>query len=366
MTPSPFVRATLTATRTQVADGQAVVEGWLDRLDQLLSLPEAETTAEDLYDLLACWGALQRVRPDLLTQLDETDLSGQGERSLQQHLPGRAGEVLAIPQPQEWLETAQSWLTEARDHCDPAERVEHLVCLLTDLDEAELVAWGIRRWGIAPGKLTTELQRCATWLVEHPEVFVPTGVYVQAVGLGVDPGLPGRDLPLTWTADKFVVLLDELERIEAYLSFADIIPLSPEELAQARQSLEPRPHTTSPWLPPVRVRPLAAAQGVVQSPRPGLLRWRSPDQHLVALLVLPEWSDTAMEMVPIRLTIFEGEEPTSQLTGCPVWLAGVQGILNTGGVALYSLANLRQSQHPPRLEVGPSREVWLLETNVPE
>jgi hypothetical protein len=345
MNTTPYVRLALTATRRGVADAAAVAEGWVDRLDVLLSGAGEQAPAQGAYDLLALWAALRRLRPDLLTQMDGLGASARADREIQDQ--GRAAATLALEvlNPEGWLEEARELLADNEVEPDPAELTARAVALLADLDEADLVVWAARALGVPPAAdLEQALRACAAWLEQHADVFLHAAVYVQAVALGLRADLPAVDLNLAWTADKYVLLLDRLEEAEAELS-ATGEPLEPAlfEAARRRFLTAAQAPDARRWLPPLRPWQAAAAAGPGGQPHPRALRWRSPDGRREATLVLPSVSDPVRETGQVRLNFFAGEEPARSPVPETVHLAGVPAAVETEGTATFVLGRLRQA-----------------------
>ena len=62
---------------------------------------------------------------------------------------------------------------------------------------------------------------CGIWLAENLDAFTPLSGQIQAVAAGFRPDLLDLDPALALTGEKFVLLLDELTRFEAFLNLED-------------------------------------------------------------------------------------------------------------------------------------------------
>jgi len=351
-----YVRPGLLATRTRIADPGLLVDLWLDRLIDLHQGYVSGEPAEDAYDLLAGWARLQRTLPDLLAATGRLDEWHAVASAIQQQGPELVKLALQLPNPAGWLDEARRYqqaldLQEADlDLPAWAER------LLTDLDDADLVAWTGQKLG---QDITTleALQDCGRWLEENAALFAPCGVYVQALGMTLRNDLPQHDLDLAWTADKYVVLLDVLEEIEPLLTFPQS-PVFPQEAARelfGRSSgtviLRPTVPAAHDWsgLAPVAA---LAARGSVPT-RLAHRDWLSPDGQFTATLVFdPQGTG------PIRVNFYRSGESSVPLTR-GVELAGVTAEVDERGNADFprqALDQARREAHPLTLKVG--EEFW--------
>jgi hypothetical protein len=251
----------------------------------------------------------------------------------------------------DWIDRAAKLETTEEDAV-----TDRTIALLDELDAAELLAWTAARvWkrDLPDGREAVAV--CLQWLEDHPNLFIAASDHIQAVGLGLDPDLFARDPDLAWTADKFVLLLDELEDVEAYCANTDVPAFAPEALDVLRRLVRP---SHRPWLPAVRPAVLAAADTHEEQPRPVLRRWLSPDRRFQACLVLPEWSNDLRDGKPVVLTFFAGDDPARELAGQPVRLAGIAGTIDPDGRVSFVLGDLRAANADPVLQVGPEGTTW--------
>ena len=362
MTPTPYVRPALSVIRAGTADAAAVVAAWLSRLGHVLAAPSDRGADLGAHELLALWAALQRLRPELLRQGDPSGHAARANEAVHGLGGERARKAATVARPADWLASARSF-AEGMASLDDAEATA--ARLLAELDEAELAAWAARRLGGADETLEKDLATCATWLEEHPQVFLPAERYVQAVALGLRQDLPAFDLDLAWTADKFVVLLDDLEEAERDTGGENVLPLPPDLLAAGRAALRlSRGGAARSWLPPLLPTPLTAAAVPAGGGTFRLLRWRSPAGQRRAYLVLPDVMAPDARSQVVRLNLFDGDEPVRGEAGLSVTLAGVPATLTDDGSATLLLDHLRQAQdagHGPTLRVGEDQADWHLE-----
>ena len=167
-------------------------------------------------------------------------------------IAGPAGRALTRPNPAAWLGEARQFeeaFDSVIDHAELPVWAEHL---LTDLDDATLVAWAARHFGAADDELETQLRDCETWLEEHADLFLACAVYVQGVGQTLRLDLPDADWYLARTADKFVVLLDEQEAAEERLTSVDGIAFDPRPCWNCSDFLHRTARRSSP--PPIPLR----------------------------------------------------------------------------------------------------------------
>jgi hypothetical protein len=358
MTVNPYVRPALAITRQGRADPAAVIQGWLDRLGGVLASASDESLARVAHDLLALWAALQRVRPELIEDKESRKILEEAHAVVPQDGPDMAPQARAGVDLESWRARARAFAE--RDDDDPDTDATRAVALLATLDEADLLAWALRRLGMADEALEAELRALGDWLEDNAAHFVPAAAYVQSVGLALRPDLPAWDLDLAWTADKYVILLDELERVEVELSLATAPPLPQGMLAALRKREATAPLPAVAWLPPLRPAVVAAAAGAESmAPRPRMRRWRSPDGLFEAILVLPEFSDPEREQEPVRINFFASGQPARALTGQVVRLAGVAAVIDAEANAAFLLCDLRAAASGPVLQVGSRGTEWI-------
>jgi hypothetical protein len=359
MSPTPYDRPGLGESDPQRSDSGAVVVDWLGRLRQLLDERPRDLPARAAHDLLALTAALRRVRPGLLPAAGPEPVAERAQARLERATADELNLAAELIRPGAWLAAAQALQGQ---EAEPGERAEETARLLRELDEADLAAWSLRHLGHYSEAREQGLETCAAWLEEQAAVFRPAAAYVRAVGRGLRPDLAALDLDLAWTADKFVLLLDDQEKAEQerWLD-QDVPPLPAELLAAARARLRRRNAARGAWLPPPLAPPLAAAATPTAAPRLHLLRWRSPDGRQRASLVLPGSFDASPADPVVRLNLFDGDEPARDRSGQPLSLAGVPAVVDAEGGAAFRVADLRAAQEAgraPILHVGPAADAW--------
>jgi hypothetical protein len=246
-----------------------------------------------------------------------------------------------VPQPQGWLAEARL-LEAAADTLPDADLADRARALLTTLDDAELAAWAARHFGRPDPGLEASLADCTAWVRDHPDLFLLCGTHVQAVGQALRPDLPGFDLVLAWTADKYVVILDDLEQAEQTWSSGPGPAVAPAERAGDWS-----------WLPEPALL-MAARRG---GPPPPLLHadWRSRDGHTATLALDP--------LAPgVRVNFYTGDNGATDLTGEVAVLAGVARRIDSAGNAEFDRAELEQARaagRPDSLRLESSGEEWV-------
>jgi hypothetical protein len=351
---NPYVRATLTATRKGLPDPVLLVDLWLDRLLESLadlaeSLPAAQGPAsgpaadpDEAYDIVALFGRLRRCAPEVVAATGRLPEWRRAAADVAGRLDDLLRGALLVPDPEGWLREAQALADDCDDDADEADLGEHAEQLLTDLDDADLVAWAAERQGLLPGALRDGLARCATWLHDSPDRFFPAGVFVQGLGQTVRADLPAVDLALAGTADKLVLLLDALEDVEGRLGLPVVSPAGEDDWAGFPE----------PGLALAAKTP--AAEGLFRR------RWRSPDGAAEALLVA---GPDAPGADSVRVNFQAGEEVPAALVGRPAWLAGLRATIDPDGNADFPRAALLEARREGRalaLEVGEQRQAWRL------
>ncbi len=110
--------------------------------------------------------------------------------------------------------------------------------MFEELDVAERVLIALARRGKPSRKLEDAIDECRSFATSHAEMFLAACRLLVALGHALDPNLGDRDPDLALSIDKWVMLLDAIEEVEA-LSTAPVFDLgaAPET---ARPSLRER------------------------------------------------------------------------------------------------------------------------------
>jgi hypothetical protein len=218
--------------------------------------------------------------------------------------------------------------------------------------------------------------------MNHPDLFLPAGIFIQAVAMTFRPDLAEEDYDLALTALKYERLLDTAEEAEAELSFAGIKPLAPSVVRELAERLrlqsetpvpvpaEPRErtwlHTFVPWLLPAPGPLLATGAPEESTPTLATLRWTPATTlkgtvrqavDLLARAVVPARPLDDNETVLVGFYHHDGT-PATELAGQPVTLGSVPGTINEEGVASFEVRKLRERAQPPVLCVGSDQSEW--------
>lgn len=374
-----YVRTALAATKKGVPDPAFLVDTWLDQLEDLRDAPtwqHGAPSGEDFFDLISLRGRLQRVRPELIGQLDGADALAWAESQVGRLAPPMLEQALRVFDGDAWLTKAAKLSESYEDWIESAERSSWAEVVLTDLDDADLVLCAAEEMGGVNEEVADKLAECSAWAVDHADVFLSAGVWVQAVGETMRPDLAEFHAGSALTAEKYVSLLDELEVAEGEMSYADVRPMDSEvakelwrrasEEVRLQQPPEPPdvtplPPQTPAWLPPLWTPQMAAAARAARPRFLDALKWRSPDGSMEARLVLPELPQRGEEE-PVRVTfhrLARGDRAVG-LAGTPVNLASVPSVIAEDGSAVFVLGRLRAAGQEPVLRVGPEHRRWAL------
>jgi hypothetical protein len=358
----------LAATGAGIPDPLIEVDDWLDRLRDLLDAgPE---TAHEAYDLLALWGKLRRVRPEMLTQLQAADVLERADSLLSERGRELTTQALTIPNPSAWLEETAQLEAAYEEPAAPEIRSALAERLLSDLDDADLVLDAARRHGQDSPELAGELDRCQEWLAEHADMFLAASVHVQAVGLAMRPDLAEQDYGLAVTALKYVDVLHAAETAEAQLALADVQPLARgvvlKLVARYQQERLDLARTAFAALAialraKMRPRPLArAGDETVLEP---LLwwEWAAPAGDLIGRLTIPP-QPVEDETVTLKFVGLDGR-PATHLAGQRVVLHGIEASIDSRGRTTFPLVRLLETEEPLVLRVGPDQTAWPLKLN---
>src|SRR5262249_11763300 len=140
---NPYLRPQLTATKNGTADSSLLVDCWLDRLVDLHEGRGSGDAGVDAYDLLATWGRLKRSRPEVVAQLHRQDEWQRLDREIDERRKNIAPQAL-VADPAGWLAEAEDFYRAVDGPASAIELRSWAERLLTDLDDADLVAWASR------------------------------------------------------------------------------------------------------------------------------------------------------------------------------------------------------------------------------
>lgn len=367
MRESPYIVPQLAATRNGIPDPVLMVDCWLKQLRELLAT--APSTAHEAYHLLVLWAKMQRIRPELAAQLGAAESRREADAALARHGPQLAAEALTVPAAPAWLEAADE-LQRMYDEPETAEaRCRLAERALTGLDDAELVLYAARRFGVDDPELETRLIHCRGWLTEHVELFLAASVHVQAVGMTFRPDLADFDYALAVTALKYLDVLAAAEMAETQLALADVKQFDPAVArglaARFRQQRDLLLAAQKAFLSQVIVLrncmrriPLARAAESTVSPSLCWWEWTSPAGTALARLTIPP-DPTADQHVVLEFVEADGRRAT-QLAGQTATLHGVAITIDSQAKATFPLVQLLQTEEPLILRVGLNQIEWRL------
>jgi len=229
MTNTRYIRMRLEATALQRTDPAGLVADWLEDLRDLFEGVEAAAPEQEAYSLLAMYGRLRRVRPELLA-VDQEGLVSRLEAEIRDHRDELIAEALNVPNPPAWLDLAQALADSYDDFMDPAEQTQAAWRLVHDWDDAAIVrALAGERWLREP-ELEGEWQQAQDWLLAHPDTFLAASYYIQTVAATFRDDLETHAPELAPTTQSFVALLDACEAFEVESRYEHLVPLTPEQV----------------------------------------------------------------------------------------------------------------------------------------
>jgi hypothetical protein len=335
------------------------VSDWLEDLRDLLEGIQSDEPEQEAYGLLALYGRLRRVRPELLA-VDQEGLVAQLEAEVHAHRNELIAEAICVPNPAAWLDLAQALADSYDDFMDPAEQTQAAWRLVHDWDDAAIVrALAGEQWAQEPG-LEEEWQQAQDWLLAHPDTFLAASYYIQTVAATLRNDLETHDPELVPTTQLFITLLDTLESYESESRYEHLVPLTPE---QVKACLPERPTAaavrSTNWLLRSHAPALAAQEMRVREHVS--CTWRSPDESYLAMLVVP----LDLALVPgSRLTITfhrndDALTAAAELTGSPVQLDGVASRIEATGTAVFDAVRVAErAGGSPTIQVGDPPETW--------
>lgn len=365
MTSYRFMRTSLKATQHGIPEPQILVERWADDLECVLARWSSDPEPLDYYDLLAATGRLTRSRQDLVRDADAERELVQARNILEQHGPLVVERACSVPNVNGWMEHVAELESSFDEMIDPVAR--NLLAEQVLMDDAELVAYAARRQGLVDAELEQELLKARVRVLHDASLFLPAGVFVQAVGMTLRPQIEEEDYDLAATALKFEAILDAAEQAEAELKFVDAklwVPGAVQALARKYRETVAGPRAVAVLPIVVQYRrwlgePAAIAVAEAAALQPTTVRWDSPDGCWVAYLTLPPPPQPpAPQTVSLSFYTAAGDRAEA-LAGQPVWLDGVASQVDQRGRALFPRDALAAAgQHALRLEVGPQHDLW--------
>lgn len=228
MKHSIYVRPDLDATRMGQADPKRLIASGIKRLKCLLETPEKELSQQSVRGLFALYLRMQRVRPELIRQVENgQEVMEKVSRRIKRdpgHYAKRAMESIDL---QKWKQEADKLFEMSESLDEPAEEADLGEEVLNSLDEADLIFQGALEAGCKDTKLATGLAECNQWLASNSELFLSCGTKVQRAALSFYEELPQTNPKLARTSRKYVAILDELEVARKELRWEGQLPLDP-------------------------------------------------------------------------------------------------------------------------------------------
>ena len=210
----------------------AALERWQALLSAGLT-PEDEDPdlAEAAFDLLAVHSGLARLDRGLTAELGA--IAKRLEAEIGKHSDSIVRLARVVPDPSAWLEDAADWSERSADpDNDPMEAARDARCLLSDLDDAQLVAHSIARLtGMPDEQLDDELATCTAFAVRNAIMFSAADVFVYRSADAMSRDLAMTDPELALTQVPFVHALRAIRDLSAE---PQVIPVSESEAATWR------------------------------------------------------------------------------------------------------------------------------------
>lgn len=217
-----------------------VVQDWADRAIgaverwQMLNGSGSDSGHEDpelaelAYDLLAAWSGLARLDTDLVEGMDV--VVTRIEKTVRENPHLLVALASVVPEPSGWMEEAADWVESCVDPAlDPMEAAHTARCLLTDLDDAQLVAHALGRLsGESAEKLEEELTTCVAFAIRNADMFTPADVFVRRTAEAMDPDLEHADPELAQTQATFAHALIAIGELSGE---PETVPVSDAEAA---------------------------------------------------------------------------------------------------------------------------------------
>jgi len=352
--PQAFIRPDLRATKAGLVDVTGEVEAIIDRASGVLEGQLDDDPEQRDFELLAHWGMLRRIRPELISRIEGAgDIMAQLDRRVRETAADIVAAALSVLNPRAWLKQAQALYDRLEDPDIPEkEAVTQACALLEDLDHAEVVLAAAKELSCnVPPALSEQIGECVEWTLLNPEVFYPADVLIQAMAAAFIPELEDQTTPLALTTTKYEYYLNALERAEADIAYERFRPLFTKE--QIRQFVEEK-YKPIQWLllPSQELRVAAATP---RAPAVKTLYWREPQGQREARLIVPE--PPASPEQRLRLGLYDRQgRPCRELAGRKLTLAGVEAKIGRDGTARFTVSKLLPCcARPPELFVDGKR-----------
>ncbi len=343
---TPYLRPSLMATKHNIPDPGLLVDLWLDRLLELFQ-SDGPLTAIDAYDQIALWGKLQRVRPELINETERTPEWAKANEDTRKAISKLLGQALEVPNFSEWLAEADEFSRAMENTGIDSKLASWGEELLSDLDDAELVLWAAQDSNQPFDEaLKTGLQQCTRWLVENDQSFIFCSAYIQAVGMTIRSDLVDDNFDLGLTTDKYVLLLDALERVERRLATNSSSNLDAPKETGPTSWVDVAPITLQPtdgvdpwfWLLP----PVVGTASTGESVTIYYLDWQHPEGFYQATLVVgAPCEKVCMEFEP-------GRQPIDKLIGKTAKLADIESTIDSEGRAEFPWIDLEMAKKENR------------------
>ena len=374
-----YERPRLAATRKGIPDPVLLVDCRLERLEDLRESAGPVIAAggsETLGAVLSSWGWCQRVRPELIHEVEGEEILRWAAGVLHAGNAEDLSTVLTLAARKTWMEDVKALESSYEDPLEPTQRSAWAEGLLTQLDDAELLACAAESRGVSDDRLADWLAECSSWVAANADCFLACGTWVQAMGQTFRPdlySLSEHDAAWALTAEKYVRVLDALEDAEADLGYARVESMTSTvakalwRLAADERALRAEPFRNVPpkrWMEVVMSlpEPMQMSAKTMETPLGATARWGSPDDRYLAFLPCP-LKPVVGQVLWVKIIRQEDELEAKELRSTRVRLAGVEpegGGLDEQGRASFRLDrlldSLRQSNTDTTLSVGD--EVW--------
>ena len=170
------------------------------------------------YDVLACYGGIERLSPDIISKGD-APLVDRLRQIVSQHGETLVELALKVPNAAAWLLEADNFsiLCEDGEILEYHERSRLARELLSDLDDADLVLYSAEKLGLGDEELDLELNECGSWVADNAFYLLPATFFAQTILKTFRDDLEDQDPDLALTKYKFVNVADVEEMAMAEL-----------------------------------------------------------------------------------------------------------------------------------------------------
>lgn len=206
-TPAQYVRETV-----------IMVCGYLEENE---SDPDSN---ESSFDLITGWAKINRFKPEFLQEKEIAGKVAKIDGYVRRHKDVLCPLAASFPDPGAWSDDAQLALFhfDSGNMGSPWEEEYLWRATFNELDNMELLEYALMELGFEDPSYSEELKPCIEWFSQNIGPFLAIEGYGRTAAAAIRPDLVECSPELALTAEKFVLLLDEIEEAASVLGFEHV------------------------------------------------------------------------------------------------------------------------------------------------